>query len=164
MTLLRSGNFYVCPALANGDRDVGAEIILFPNPTYVEYGDRLRFEIVESEARAIKQFSDTNPREKKWVWVNYRIHVPRYESQYQTLFSMQEHVRVEIASGSPYVYLKETVTDMLGVHNSSGTLTTDWVRCRILYVDRSVARQGGNAVYPETVMSFTIDDPNYKVY
>lgn len=164
MTIITSGNFYVCPALANGDRDVGSEVILFPNPTFVDYGPRLRFQIVESEARAIKQFSDTNPKEKKWVWVNYRKHVPRYETQYQTLFAMQEHILVEIASGSPYVYLKENVTDMLGIHDSAGVLTPDWVRCRVLYVDRDIARQGGVAVYPSTEMVFTIDDPNHKVY
>ena len=40
----------------------------------------------------------------------------------------------------------------------------DWIKCRILTVDRTVRKEGGYAVYDETVMQFSIEDTSYTVY
>jgi len=164
MPALNTGDFWISPALSNGNRDTGTVYLLSPSPTYVDYGERLVKSVRESEGRAIKQFSLINPKPKSWVWSNYTYSVPLYDAQYALLESLQEHVRTEIASGSAYVYLKETVTGMFGYYSSSGTLVQDWVRCRILYVDRDIETAGGSVRYPKTELVFTIDDPNFVVY
>lgn len=165
MSIINSGNFFISPALPDGTRDETTEIVLTPNPTYVDYGERLRYKVVESEARAIKQLSHYNPGEKAWVWENYRSHVPRYEDQYGILFGLQEHIRTEVLSGSPYVYLKDTVTPVFGKYNvDSGTIVSDWIRCRVLKVDRDTAKNGGVVTYPKTEFVFTVDDDSFTLY
>jgi len=158
-----SGNFWVCPALGNGDRDVGNEILLDPNPTNVEYGERLNHTLQTSLGRTIKQWSATNPEPKKWVWENYGTHVPKYEAQYQLLYNMQEHINVYVNSGSPYVYLKEDTTDGLSVY-SGASLVPAWGRCRVLMVSRTTRTGGGIPVYADTEFVFTIDDPSFVTY
>ena len=118
MPVIGSGNFWICPALADGSRDIGNEVLLDPKPTYPEYGERLNYTLHESEGKTIKQRSLRNPKVKKWVWEKYRSDVPKYEDQYWTLFNMQEHILYYVNSGSPYVYLKENVTDGLTIYNS----------------------------------------------
>lgn len=161
MPVLTSGNFWVCPATSGGTRDVGEEILLDPKPTHTDYGDRLNYTLHESEGRVTKQRSLKNPKTKKWVWEKYRPDVPKYEAQYWTLFNMQEHINVYVNSGSPYVYLKENVTDGLTIYNSgTGMLESDWIRCRILVVQRDVRKGGGIVAFENTEVIFTVDDNN----
>lgn len=155
------GDFYLSPALENGNRNTSVEIVLDPHPTYVRYGDRIITTRHETEGKLIVQRSTHNPKVKEWVWENYRPNVPRYENQYKTLFGYQQHI---VASGAPYVYLKEEVTGMFGTYNS-GTHGIDaaWIRCRIINVDRTIREDGGKLKYPKTIMEFTIDDTSYTV-
>lgn len=159
MPIITSGNFWVCPAKADHTRDTGSEVLLDPSPTYVDYGDRLNYTLHETEGRTIKQRSLKNPKSRKWVWSKYRPDVPRYENQYWTLFNMQEHINYYVNSGSPYVYMKENVTDGLTIYNSgTGRLDSDWIRCRILLVERTPRNEGGPVAFETTEVLFVIDD------
>lgn len=162
--IVSSGNFWVCAADANDDtRETGQEILLDPNPTTVDYGERLNHTMQESAGRTVKQWTNTNPGLKRWIWKNYGPHVPRYSSQYKTLYNMQEHINVIVSSGSPYVYLKEDTTDGLSAL-VSGEFVPVWVKCRILMVKRTIRDGGGLPVYETSEMIFTIDDPNFVTY
>jgi len=164
MPVLTSGNFWVCSANANGTRNVSGVVLLDPKPTYPDYGERLNYTLHETEGRTIKQRSTKNPKVKKWVWSKYGPNVPLYENQYWLLFNMQEHINVYVNSGSPYVFLKENVTDEFAIYNSGlGKMEPDWIRCRILLVQRSVGRDGGMVRYDETEMLFTIDDDSLGI-
>jgi len=158
--LLNSGNFSVSAALANHTRDVASEFNLEPRPSFVEYPDRVKHSFRESKGRLIKQRSLRNPDKRSWVWENYREDTPKYNDQYWTLFDMQEHINVQINSGSPYVYLKEDVTSegLAKYDIPTGRYIPEWIRCRILLVQRSEKRQGGILVYDRTEVTFTIDD------
>lgn len=158
------GDFYLSPALANHTRDTGTEVTLDPHPTYPDYGSRVVMTKHETEAKLIAQRSANNPKLRKWVWENYNPTVPKYEAQYEVLFRHQQHVREDTFGESPYVFLKETVTNVFGLYSSgTGSIDPDWIRCRIINVDRTIRRDGGWLKYPETVVEFTIDDPNYTV-
>jgi len=158
------GEFYLSPALSNGDRDTGTVITLDPHPSYVRYGPRLILTKHETEGKVIAQRSANNPSVREWVWENYRPTVPKYTTQYETLFRHQQHIREDTYGESPYVYLKETVTNLFGIyHSGTGSIDPDWIRCRILNVDRTLREDGGFIKYPKTTVEFTIDDPNYTV-
>jgi len=159
-----TGYFYLSPALANGNRDTGTEVKFVPAPSYVDYGDRIVMTRHETDAKLIVQRSAKNPKVKKWVWVGYTPIVPRYEAQYEIMFRHQQHIREDVFGESPYVYLKETVTNVWGMYSSGvGNLVADWARCRIINVDRTLPREGGYVKYPETTIEFTIDDTNFTV-
>jgi len=158
------GDFYLCPATSSGTRNVGQEITLDPHPTYVSYGPRIIMTLHETEGKLIAQRSANNPKSREWVWENYRPAVPKYTAQYEVLFRHQQHVREDVFGESPYVFLKETVTNLLGMYNSgTNAIVADWVRCRIVNVDRTVREDGGFLKYPKTTVSFTIDDPSFTV-
>lgn len=154
------GSFYYSPALSNGDRDTGTEITIRPSPTFVDYGPRLRYEIKETQGRLIKQRAPQNPKQKTWVWEGYGPDVPLYETTFADLVRQQEHVRSS-AGASPYVYLRETVSGELGNYNSgTGNIDPAWIRCRIISVERTIRKSGGYIRYPQSTLTFTIDDPN----
>lgn len=165
MPVITSGNFWMAAANTNHTINSGSIFALDPNPTFPDYGDRLKYSFHESEGKVIKQRSTKNATKKRWVWKNYRPDILKYENQYWTLFNMQEHINVYINSGSPYVYLKEDVTDGLAEYSiAQSKLVPDWVRCRILLVQRKERQSGGVVVYDETEVIFTIDDSNFVIF
>lgn len=134
-------------------------IRLTPGPTYPDYGERFPYTIQETHGRGVMQRSKKNPKEMRWVWVNYGPTVPRYEDQYwRVLFANQAHLRISRGM-SPYLYLMEDTTGNFGRYDTiTGTIQPDWVRCTITYVGRTERRDGGNVIYDETEMRFLIDD------
>lgn len=163
MPTIPGGKFQISPAtLPDHDRDVGTVIDLSPRPTYPDYGERLRITTHETEGRLVTQVSKKNPREKRWVWEGYGPNIPLYNTLYDTIFSHQSHIR-DGNGLSPYVYLKETVTEQFGTYTVSGTFNADWVRCRIINVDRTISRRGGYPVFDETILTFTVDDDSFDI-
>lgn len=151
--------YWYCPANIDGTRAVGEEVEIRPQPTSVDYGPRQNYSTHSSDAKLIKQRFARNPKLKKWIWENYRPTIVLYENQYWDLFNLQEQILVTVNSGSPYVYLKDECTDGLGTYYvASGMLVKDWVRCRIIDVDRFPRDGGGPLTYETTELSFTVDE------
>lgn len=146
----------------SGKIDTSTIVRLSPGPTYPDYGERFPYTIQETHGRGVRQRSKKNPKEMRWVWVNYGPSVPRFEKQYwEVLFANQSHVRMSKGK-SPYIYLMDDTTGDFGKYSPiTGRIEPDWVRCVITYVGRKPRRTGGNVIYEETEMRFIIDDDDF---
>lgn len=118
--------FWICPADANGDRIVGAEVRLNPGPVEVDYPQQQPGSKVETDAgRVIRQQSAADPRPRAWIWRELPAGTPgrRYDrviAEVETLLS-----RTRRQQGfSPFVYLRDDETDILGRWVSSHGVAT----------------------------------------
>lgn len=153
--------FWYSPAQPDGSRDTGTEVMILPSPTEPDYeGTRFIYSIRDTDAGGVKQRLRKKSKEKRWVWVNYTPQVPTYETLYNELFALQDHVRTNNGD-SPYVYLKEDVTKEFGIYSdSTSEIEPDWIRCIVTYVGRTPAKGGGKIRYDVTELRFILADPD----
>lgn len=69
---------------------------------------------------------------------------------------IQSTTATAIVPSQPWVTIPDATSQFLVRHE-----TPDWIRCRVLDVDRDVDSQGGDVRYAETRLVFVIDDVNY---
>jgi hypothetical protein len=160
------GGFWIANVDESGDIDEETAFKLEPGPTAVSYPpERISYTTQQSDDRLIKQMSPRNPKERKWIWKGYSPNITAYETQYADLINLQEHVLVYVSSGLPWVYMKDDCTDGMNVYSvASGTLVSQWVRCRILNVSRVPREEGGPLRYETTTITFTVDDDSVIIY
>lgn len=159
--------FYIAQSYTNGLMNSGTIELLSPGPTYVDYPPRYAHNVLISvDGSAVIQAPLADGRTRSWVWERYRIATPGYLALFNKLHNLQYKLRIS-ASQSPYVYLKEDVTDNLAKLSWDGDSwehVNDWVRVKVTNVTQDVASQGGPVVYGATRMEFVIDDSSWNAY
>jgi hypothetical protein len=108
--------FWVCPADANGDRILGAEVRVSPGPVEVDYPMQASGTHVTTDGgRVIHQDGAADPRTRAWVWRLLPAAVA--ERRYDRLIALLETLLSwnRRAQGfSPFVYLRDDETDRIG--------------------------------------------------
>lgn len=88
----------------------GAELMLSPGPTEVDYAPGALGSRVQTDSRVIVQQPAQDTRVRTWMWRNYPSYLATYEEQFWLLRGLRSRERQE--SGlSPYVWLRETETN-----------------------------------------------------
>lgn len=161
-------SFQYAEADIDGLIDSGTITTLSPGPTYVEYPDT-RFETtvhISADGNPVTQASMKDSRTRKWIWARYRPIVPRYEDTFNDLLQLHYKLRLN-ASKSPWVFLKEDVTENFGKLVYGGgvwSFTADFIRVKVIDVTQNVAPQGGTVIYGTTELTFVIDDAAWNMF
>lgn len=118
--------FHIAKADENGSRITASERELSPGPTLVEYPTDPLGQILETaDGRAIQQQPSKDNRRRAWVWQGYPAWFQKYKDLWALLEPMRSRLRKEGGAATPYVYVKDDVTDELRrLVTVAGTATT----------------------------------------
>lgn len=160
--------FQYALADANGLMDSGTIATLSPGPTFTEYPtEQFKTTIhVSVDGNPVTQSFVKDDRPRKWVWQNYRETVPGYTSMYNSLLQLHYKLRL-LAGDSPWVFLKEDVTDMFGKYEYAGgtwSFTSGWIRVKVIDVFQEIRQRGGRVVYDTSGITFVIDDSTFNMF
>lgn len=170
--------FQYAEADSNGLIDSGTITVMRPQPSEVSYPESFVVNPkVSRDGNPIIQLPAKDERERTWIWKDYRAKLAaspdsafyaRYETLFNNLLNLQYHVRLsKVPPESEFAYLYEDETgelDKLTLSAGDWVRTSDFVRVKILQVSRTTASRGGSVIYPQTILTFVIDDPNWNAF
>lgn len=146
---------------------------LSPAPTDIDYPEERLFVTHNSrDSGVVVQRSVRDNRPRRWTWVNYRPNIATYETQWETIKSLDAKTRLTAGYADPYVEIWEDETGEGGFGLlTSGTapnFTTyanlKWTTVSFLQVHRSVRKGGGPVVFEDSYIEFVIYDDNYNTF
>jgi len=145
---------------------------LAPGPTEVDYPDYREYNLRTTQDSAFviqRPIADARPR--KWLWKRYRNTVPNYETQYDTLRTLEARQR-HLDSRDPNIFIWENESDEgeFGAL-SSGTVpdlesytNISWTQVKFMQVHRKSAGGGGPVIYEDSWVEFVITDPAWESF
>lgn len=157
--------FHFAYATSAGLINSGSMTDLHPHPVTVDYPSTFEKTTLKSkDGNAIIQRGSVDTRTRKWVWPAVTLTTPRYAKLFETLLTLQVSVR-ERSSASPWVYLKEDVTNNFNKLVLSGQTwieQSDYVRVKVISATEKLTRKGGNVKYDSVELVFYIDDDTWN--
>lgn len=136
-------------------------LTLYPGPTDVEYPERRSMTTtatVDGATVVQRPLRDSRPR--KWVWKGYRPTLAGFESQWNTLLSLEYATR--LAQGKyALVEIWEDVVPEGGFNRLDGSQNKIWTTVKFLRVDRVPRKGGGEVAYDDSYIEMVIEDTNY---
>lgn len=106
--------FFISKADASGNRIAAADKELTPGPGQVEYPHEAAGAVLETaEGRTIQQQVVQDGRRRTWVWRGYPAWLQGYKNLWTVIEPLRSRYRTEFGAATPYIYIKEDVTDEL---------------------------------------------------
>lgn len=106
--------FFISKADQNGARISAADRELTPGPGKVEYPHEPAGDLLNTvDGRVIQQQPIKDGRLRAWVWRGYPGWLQTYKSLWLALEPLRSRYRKEYGAATPYIYVKEDVTEEL---------------------------------------------------
>ncbi len=148
-------------------------VSLVPRPTEVEYPEKRLLKLRPNRDGGVviqRPLRDARPR--KWVWKNYRPHVPNYEAQWAVLASLDTQTRWLAGFTTPTVLIWENETKEGGFDGLTSGSTPDlsaytnldWTEVKFTQVTRTTRKGGGPVTYDDSIVEFVIVDTSYSAF
>jgi hypothetical protein len=158
--------FFIAYSDSTGARDPLTEVELSPRPARVIYPEESRATMIETTGGSVVvQYQSQDPRTRTWQWENYPADYAAYMTLWSIIQPLASRYRKLAGDQTPYVWLKEDMTGLLGKVSVSGvtvTPTYDWLRCRVTSVLRPTLQDGTSLVrYAATKLVFIVEDPDF---